>query len=114
MMIKKTIENIRLDFMSSQKVLVAIGDETRQHIILALMEASCGVGMRVGEITARTHLSRPAVSHHLRILKEAHVVSMRKEGTKNFYSINLNGGLKMVIQLSDHLKDYSDYLNTEE
>ena len=38
----------------------------------------------VGEITKQTHLSRPAVSHHLRILREAGIILMRKEGTKTF------------------------------
>ncbi|MEG6523627.1 ArsR/SmtB family transcription factor [Desulfotomaculum sp. 1211_IL3151] len=40
--------------------------------------------MRVGEIKAKTHLSRPAVSHHLKILKDIGIVKMREEGTKNF------------------------------
>ncbi len=106
----QTIEKIRTDFISSQKVLIAIGDETRQHILLALMEAPCSVGMRVGEITARTHLSRPAVSHHLKILKEAQVIRMRKEGTMNFYAVDIEGGLIDLIALSDHLKEYTAYL----
>lgn len=42
-------------------------------------------GVRVGEITERTHLSRPAVSHHLQILKDAGILKVRKEATKNFY-----------------------------
>lgn len=42
-------------------------------------------GVRVGSITERTHLSRPAVSHHLGILKDAGLVAVRREGTKNFY-----------------------------
>lgn len=42
-------------------------------------------GVRVGAITAKTNLSRPAVSHHLQILKEAGLIKMRREGTKNYY-----------------------------
>ena len=60
---------IKRDFIDSQKVLLAIGDETRQAILLVLMETECQTGLRVGEITKQTHLSRPAVSHHLRILR---------------------------------------------
>ncbi len=44
----------------------------------------CG-GARVMEITEKTNLSRPAVSHHLKILKEAGIIKMRREGTKNYY-----------------------------
>ena len=75
---------IKRDFIDSQKVLLAIGDETRQAILLVLMETECQTGLRVGEITKQTHLSRPAVSHHLRILREAGIILMRKEGTKTF------------------------------
>ena len=42
-------------------------------------------GVRVGTITEKTHLSRPAVSHHIQILKEAGILKVRKEGTKNYY-----------------------------
>ncbi|PEO24060.1 ArsR/SmtB family transcription factor, partial [Bacillus wiedmannii] len=65
---------IKKDFIDSQKVLLAIGDETRQAILLVLMETECQTGLRVGEITKQTHLSRPAVSHHLRILREADII----------------------------------------
>lgn len=36
----------------------------------------------------KTHLSRPAVSHHLKILKEAEIVNLRREGTKNYYYLD--------------------------
>ncbi|MFR5265160.1 ArsR/SmtB family transcription factor [Clostridium sp.] len=52
------------EFKAYEKAFVALGDETRQHIIIALLESDVH-GIRVGEITKRTHLSRPAVSHHL-------------------------------------------------
>ena len=77
-----------------------MGDETRQHIILTLLENE-QIGMRVPEITEKTHLSRPAVSHHLQILKDAGLVSMHRVGTKNFYYVDANrscwGGLKELI-----------------
>lgn len=69
------------------KAITAIGDETRQRIIIALLECGCN-GMRVGAITEKTHLSRPAVSHHLQILKDADVIGMRREGTRNYYFLD--------------------------
>lgn len=108
----KNVEKLRESFICSQKVLQAIGDATRQNIILTLMEAQCGVGMRVGEITKRTHLSRPAVSHHLKILKEANIVYMRKHGTMNFYGIEIGGGLGDLLNLAKHLETFTiDYTN---
>nr|WP_236883270.1 ArsR family transcriptional regulator [Clostridium botulinum] len=41
-------------------------------------------------MSKKTHLSRPAVSHHLQILKRAEIVNVRKEGTKNYYYLDSN------------------------
>ncbi|MGE8205528.1 ArsR/SmtB family transcription factor [Heyndrickxia sp. NPDC080065] len=90
---------IKEDFINCQKVLLAIGDETRQSILLVLMGTDCKTGLRVGEITEQTHLSRPAVSHHLKILRDAGVILMRKEGTKNFYYINVRTKLGLLKNL---------------
>lgn len=75
------------EFLKCQKAILALGDETRQSIIITLLQSE-KVGLRVGEITEKTHLSRPAVSHHLKILKDAKIVAMRRKGTMNFYYMN--------------------------
>lgn len=82
---KKEIEELTSDFEKCRKVLLALGDENRQHMILEMIKIGNCTGVRVNEITERTHLSRPAVSHHLRILKEAGILKMRREATKNYY-----------------------------
>lgn len=66
-------------------MLAAIGNETRQHIILEMIKSGNCSGVRVCEITERTNYSRPVVSHHLRIMKDAGIVKMRREGTKTYY-----------------------------
>lgn len=81
----KEIEKLASDFEKCRKVLVALGDENRQHMILTMMTMNKCHGVRVNEITEKTHLSRPAVSHHLQILKDAGILAMRREGTKNYY-----------------------------
>lgn len=92
------------------KVLLAIGDETRQSILLVLMGTDCQTGLRVGEITEQTHLSRPAVSHHLKILRDAGIILMRKEGTKNFYYIDIRTKLSLlktlIVDIETLLKQY--------
>ncbi|MDO3411224.1 winged helix-turn-helix domain-containing protein [Saccharibacillus sp. CPCC 101409] len=90
-------------FKRNQKLLNAIGDETRQAIIITLMRFSRTPGMRVGEITERTNLSRPAVSHHLRILKEAQIVNVHKRGTMNFYYLDSIDKLKQLKALTELL-----------
>lgn len=72
-------------FAACGKLLAAIGDETRQHLILEMLKLGRCSGLRVGEITERTNLSRPAVSHHLQLMKDAGIVKVRREGTKNYY-----------------------------
>lgn len=85
MHMKVDIEKLAEDFKNCQKVLAALGDENRQHLILEMMKMGKCSGVRVGDITEKTHLSRPAVSHHLQILKDAGILKMRKEATKNYY-----------------------------
>lgn len=82
---REDIERLAESFEQCQKILTALGDENRQHLILEMMKMGECRGVRVGEITVKTHLSRPAVSHHLQILKSAGILKVRKEGTKNFY-----------------------------
>lgn len=72
-------------FLACAKFLIAIGDENRQHLILEMMRMGNCSGVRVGEITEKTNLSCPAVSHHLQIMKDAGIIKVRKEGTRNFY-----------------------------
>ncbi len=81
----KELETLAKEIQRSQKILIALGDEMRQHLILVMMQSGSCSGMRVNDIAKNTSLSRPAVSHHLQILKDAGIVKMRKEGTKNYY-----------------------------
>ena len=93
------------EFLQFQRVFVALGDETRQQIFVALLQNET-VGMRVPEITKCTHLSRPAVSHHLQVLKDAGLIGMHRVGTMNFYYVDSNescwGGLKRLV---DHVDE---------
>lgn len=95
------IEKLAADFSSCAKVLTAIGDETRQHIVLEMLKMGDCSGVRVGEITEKTNLTRPAVSHHLQIMKDAGILKVRKEGTKNYYYFDPN--MKMLEQVLEAL-----------
>lgn len=100
-------------FSSCSRLLTAIGDETRLHIILEMMKMGKCNGVRVGEITEKTNLSRPAVSHHLQILKDAGIIRVRREGTKNFYFFDpemaaferLTATLNLATEISKELPD---------
>jgi DNA-binding transcriptional ArsR family regulator len=61
----------------------ALGDPTRR----AVFERLRGGPSSVGELAAALPVSRPAVSQHLRVLKEAGLVTERKNGTRRIYRI---------------------------
>ena len=72
-------------------LLDALGDGTRRSIFEALK-----VGPRsVGDLAEGLPVSRPAVSQHLRVLKEAGLVSDSKDGTRRLYRIERDGLLRM-------------------
>jgi DNA-binding transcriptional ArsR family regulator len=68
-------------------VLVALADGTRR----AVFELVADAPRSVAEIAAALPISRPAVSQHLRVLKEARLVTVRPEGTRRIYSVDPQG-----------------------
>lgn len=76
-------------FQLCQKTLAAIGDPTRQQVLLALLSGDYN-GSRAGEVAAKSHLSRPSVSHHLKILKDVGLISVRQERRKHYYCFDSN------------------------
>lgn len=88
---QQDIERLEEELQSCQKLLNAIGDETRQRLICAMLEGECS-GERVVDIAERMNLSRPAVSHHMQILKDAGLVKSRKEGTCIYYYLDPDQG----------------------
>ncbi len=85
MEIREKISVLAEGFSACSDLLIAIGDETRQRLIVEMLKIGRCSGVRVCEITEKTNLSRPAVSHHLQIMKKAGIVKVRKEGTKTYY-----------------------------
>lgn len=111
----QTIKNLTEEFSACREVLLALGDENRQHLILEMMQMGERDGVRVGQITEKTNLSRPAVSHHLQILKNAGIIKMRREGTKNYYYINPDGReLDRLLNLFSHAKEAVRNMHGEE
>jgi DNA-binding transcriptional ArsR family regulator len=78
-------------------VLVALGDPTRRHVFerVAMRPQS------VGELADALPVSRPAVSQHLKVLKEAGLVSDRADGNRRIYRMD-PAGLKDLSAYLDH------------
>ncbi len=65
----------------------ALGDPTRRRIFELLQRGPRAVGELAGELP----VSRPAVSQHLRVLKEAGLVTERRAGTRRIYRLDPEG-----------------------
>jgi DNA-binding transcriptional ArsR family regulator len=70
--------------MAYGKAIAALADPTRRTVFERLR----GGPRPVVEIARGLPVSRPAVSQHLRVLKDAGLVRERREGTRNFYSVD--------------------------
>jgi DNA-binding transcriptional ArsR family regulator len=79
-----------------QDQLDALGDATRRAIVGRLLDGP----MPVGKLARGFPMSRPAISQHLRVLKEAKLVVDRAEGTRRYYELDPRG--------FDSLRDYLD------
>jgi DNA-binding transcriptional ArsR family regulator len=67
--------------------LDALGDANRRAIVEILSDG----GQSVQQIADRLPISRPAVSRHLRLLKDAGLVSDQAEGTRHIYELRADG-----------------------
>jgi DNA-binding transcriptional ArsR family regulator len=76
--------------------LDALGDPTRRAILARLLEGP----IAVGELASHFPVSRPAISQHLRILKDANLVLDERQGNRRLYALNPAG--------FDSLRDYFD------
>ena len=82
--------------MAYAQALQALGDPTRRSVLEQLRDGP----RAVGEIAARLPVSRPAVSQHLRVLKEAGLVTERQNGTRRLYRVDPDGlaGLREYLE----------------
>ena len=73
--------------MTNALAFAALAEPMRQAIVERLAERP----MAVGELAAGLPVSRPAVSQHLKVLKEARLVRDQAEGTRRIYAIDPAG-----------------------
>jgi DNA-binding transcriptional ArsR family regulator len=73
--------------MAYQTAMDALGDPTRRAIFEQLRRGPRAVGEIAGELP----VSRPAVSQHLRVLKQAGLVTERRDGTRRLYRLDPDG-----------------------
>jgi DNA-binding transcriptional ArsR family regulator len=80
--------------------LDALGSPLRRAILREIRDAP----LSVAEIADRMPVSRPAISRHLSVLKDAGLVEVREEGTRNIYSVRMQG----FSSVRDFVDDFWD------
>jgi len=81
-------------------LFTALADPTRRQLFERLAKKE----MPVGELALGLSVTRPAVSQHLKVLKDAGLVTVREDGTRRIYSVDQRGVDAMRGYL-DHMWD---------
>ncbi len=74
----------------------AFGDIGRQDIFLLLAEVE---SMNVNQIAEQLTLSRPTISHHLKTLRSAGLVSSERRGAENLYTLQIDAAIDLLKEL---------------
>jgi ArsR family transcriptional regulator, lead/cadmium/zinc/bismuth-responsive transcriptional repressor len=99
----KKIVDIPTEWKNTSALFVALGDEHRQRILLAFEP---GERMNIMQIVAASTLSRSAVNHHLKVLRDSGALISEKVGKEVYFQIN--GSL-----MEDALSHVLNYIKTE-
>lgn len=98
----------------SDAAWTALADPTRRAIVMALAEGE----RTVGELTDALPVSQPAVSQHLKVLKQIGMVTDRAEGTRRRYRLNEHGVAALRDQLDAFwrraLENFEQHLDEED
>ncbi|KXS43594.1 MAG: regulatory protein ArsR [Candidatus Frackibacter sp. T328-2] len=99
------VNNMTLNFDQTFK---ALADNNRRKILILLKEKD----LTAGEIAEEFNISKPSISHHLKILKNADLVDARREGQNIYYSLKmtvfqeiLNGFMGLFKEEDDDNED---------
>jgi DNA-binding transcriptional ArsR family regulator len=103
---KRSVEKPALS--SEQNALLAevfrlLGDPTRLRIVFACLDRT----IAVGDIAAELTLSPSLVSHHLRLLRSAHVVRAERQGKNVLYSAADEHVRAVLIAMAAHISEPS-------
>jgi DNA-binding transcriptional ArsR family regulator len=94
--IDPTLGLVMRAFESCAPIFQALGDPHRQSIVLLLAQHD---RLAVNVIAEAMPLSRPAVSHHLKVLKSAGLLRLTRESRENYYSLDIDPALDQLDAL---------------
>ena len=87
-------------YACSVEALAAVADPTRRELLRLLVDGE----RSAGELAGRFPVSRPAISRHLRVLREAGLVRARADGRRRLYALDP----RPLRELDDWLEPYRD------
>lgn len=96
-----TLDDVLASFRACAPVFNALGDKFRQDIVMLLAQDE---RLNVNQIAERMPLSRPAISHHLKVLMQARLISLERVSRENFYSLSLDtalGDLRRLVEQAE-------------
>lgn len=91
-----TLADVLASFRACAPVFNALGDRHRQDIVMLLAQDE---RLNVTQIAERMPLSRPAISHHLKVLRQVGLISVERVSRENFYSLSLDHALAELRRL---------------
>lgn len=89
-------------FRKGMPIFGTFQDENRQKIILLLCKNK---ELTVNQITEQINLSRPAVSHHLKLMLDAGVIAVNKVGKERLYRVSLDDTVQLLKDLTVSLEN---------
>ena len=98
-----TVHHLNKQFLACSPLFIALGNEIRQKLLMDISSGGLN-GMDVNSLAGKSHLSRPAVSHHLKVLKDCGLVRPVKKHTQIFYQLSLAENVAKLKNLCDSLQ----------
>ncbi|WP_157641826.1 ArsR/SmtB family transcription factor [Burkholderia ubonensis] len=95
------INQLPQEWESISAIFVAMGDPQRQRLLLAF---GPGERLTAGQLSEASPLNRTTVSHHLKILRQAGVLSSEKIGKEVFYWVNRDAVATALTNVLDYVK----------
>lgn len=92
---------IPAEWAQMSKIFTALGDEQRQRILLTFGKDE---ELNVTQLASASALSRPAVSHHLKALRDAGALTSRKQGREVYYRINKGALLETLGHVTAYIQ----------
>lgn len=96
------INDIPSEWKNTSDLFVALGDSHRQRILLLIKDNG---RMNILQILEHSNLSRTAVTHHLKVLKNSGALQSEKVGKEVFFWVNKQRIVESLSAVLDFLKD---------